>query len=154
MSSLRYRYSLVFLLGLLALLVSVALSAMSMPSPFMVDLVSSAVRTFGIGLCAIGLTLWIVAYRRSSGKTGGAKFLTYLSFIGAVLLIVSLVYPRSDLGGLAALVGIVLTLLAFVIALILLIIAPGDRKESPARWPEGAEPMLTRFARPDEKPDR
>lgn len=154
MSSLKYRYSLIFLVGLLALLSSFALSAMSMPSPFAVDLVSSAVRTFGIGLCAVGLTLWIVARRRAAGKTGGAKFLTYLSFLGAVLLIVGLVYPLSDLGGLAGLVGVVFTMLAFVIALFLLIFAPGARKTPSSRWPEGAEPVLTRFARSDERSDR
>ncbi|MBN1121329.1 MAG: hypothetical protein JXJ17_09625 [Anaerolineae bacterium] len=153
MSSLKYRYSLIFLVGLIAFLGSFALSAMLMASPFAVDLVSSAVRAFGIGLCAVGLTLWIVARRRAAGKTGGANFLTYLSFLGAVLLIVGVVYPLSDLGGLAGLVGVVLAILAFVVALFLLIFVPGARKTPSSRWPEGAEPMLTRFARSDEKPD-
>ena len=129
---------------------SVALSAMTLSSPFSVDLVSSALRTFGIGLTLVGITLWIVAYRRGAGKTGGAKFLTYLSFIGAVLLIVNMVYPRSDLGGLAGLVGVFLVSLAFLTALLLLIFAPGEHKTVPEHWPEGAEPMLTRFARKDD----
>ncbi len=133
-------FAVVFFLGFIAMAAALAYGAMAgqlwYDHPFL-----SALRYFGIGLMAAGMTLWIVERRAEAGREG-LNPLLWLLIVGAVIaLVIPLIFANA-LGTSADLIGVIgvaFAAAALVIGLIAQLLSPAYPKGLTTRWPEGGE---------------
>ncbi len=138
------QYGLTFIVGFIALAASlaygmVATGALFAEQPFLV-----ALRWFGLGVMAIGMTLWIVNRREEAGKSGLTPLFGFLTFGSAILLLLGLLFPNSGLSQPASLAGLGFALSALVIGLIATIFFPAFPQPIQTAWP--GRTVLTKFA--------
>lgn len=150
MSAWLHRFGTFFYLGLVALSAALAYSLMSQGVLFAPHPVLAALRAFGVGFMASGMALWVALRRTEAGHTALNPLFGFLVGASAVLLVLALLFPFSGMSRPAGLAGMAFGVAAFVIGLVLTLVAPAFPQPIARRWPEDARPVLTRYARPDD----
>jgi predicted flap endonuclease-1-like 5' DNA nuclease len=150
MSTWLHRFGFFFYLGLVALAAALAYSLMTQgilfaPHPFL-----AALRAFGVGFIASGMALWIALRRTEAGHTALNPLFSFLVVASAVLLMFALLFPFSGMSFPAELAGVAFGVAALAVGLVLMIFAPAFPKPIAQKWPEDAQPVLTRYAREDD----
>jgi len=131
------QFASVFFIGFMALAMALGYGGMSgdllNSHPFL-----TALRYFGLGLMAVGMTLWIVSRRDEAGKPGLNALLGMLSLGGTALLVLALVFSDS-LGRMGGIAGLGFTVAALAIGTLAMILAPAYPRPLTVSWPEGGE---------------
>lgn len=140
------QFAVFFYIGFIALLAALANSLVTDGILFAAHSFVAALRAFGVGFIAAGMALWVALRRDEAGKGGLNPLFGFLISVGAVLLIIGLLFPHSALGPPASLVGLGFMLAALAIGLLAMLIAPARPAPAAKRWPEEAQTVLTRFA--------
>ncbi|GAB4470188.1 MAG: hypothetical protein Kow00124_06110 [Anaerolineae bacterium] len=140
MRQLAKQFAAVFFLGFIALAFAFGYGAITgtilSDQPFPV-----ALRAFGIGLMAAGMSLWVAIRRDEAGKPELNPLFYFTAVSGMLLLLAALLFYNQPFMPLLAQAGVIVALAGLVIALLVMIIAPAFPKPVTVTWPEGGEPQ-------------
>lgn len=133
------QFAVVFFVGFIALALALAYSSMTTGALLDSQLFLVALRSFGLGWMAAGMSLW-VALRRDEGGKPEINLPMYLMIgVGCAALLVTLFLPFSSVASYLIWGGLGLTLGALVIGVLAMIFNPAYPKPITVRWPEGGE---------------
>jgi predicted flap endonuclease-1-like 5' DNA nuclease len=131
MKSFERQFGLVVLAGIMALAAALGYSMMTAGMLLSDNAFLVALRVFGLGIIAAGLTMWIAIRRDEAGKT---------SLNPLFLLVIGLLFPLSGLSHTAEMAGLGFALSGLVIGVLAMLFSPAYPKPIATRWPEGGQP--------------
>ena len=135
----RRMFSLVFVAGGTALACAVGLSLMTLGVFFSSQPLLVALRYFGIGHMAAGLTLWITGCRECANKPEFNYPLDFTLGIGSVLLTASLVLYNTRIAPIIGPAGAVANVTALVFGLSVMVVDPAYPCSFATNWPQGGD---------------
>lgn len=100
-----------------------------------------ALRLFGVGVMAAGMTLWGALRREEAGRRGLNPLLGLLLGIGSLLLVIGLsaLAVSGEPVHLALVIGVVINLVALIVGVLAMIIAPAYPHPIATTWPDGGD---------------
>jgi hypothetical protein len=135
-------YHLMFFVGFFV--VSVALGIGSVvgqilsPEPLL-----SALRSLGAGMMIAGLAMWIALLRDEAGQSGLSPLFALFVIAGLAVLVFNVINPNTALRSTLEWGGIGAAVVALVLGVLAMLIAPAYPSAPTSRWPEGGEPEQT-----------
>src|SRR5574341_1144506 len=137
MRTIARQYPLVFLLGLTALASSLAYSQISQGILFSTHPFIQALRTFGLGMMAAALVLWIDLCREVSHRPELTALYGIATLSGSTLLVISLIAPFSPLSSTLGWTGLLINGAALLVGFLASLISPAYPSHLAVAWPDG-----------------
>ncbi len=140
MKSFARQFGLVVLAGIVALAAALAYSMMAAGMLLSDNAFLAALRVFGLGVIAAGLTMWIAIRRDEAGKTSLNPLFGFLMLAALILLTIGLLFPFSGLSRTAGMAGLGFAVSGLAIGVLATLFSPAFPRPITTRWPEGGEP--------------